>query len=140
VNIWIFGLLFLTPVFAVMAISRNRRRISTIRAATVELRIDEFGAHRVLADGREEGIDWVDLTEVEVLTSKGGPYGAAGGVVILCGDEEHGCLVPIDRLDDSGLAEALVRLPGFDMRRLLAALDEAPPKRTVCWERTAPAS
>jgi hypothetical protein len=134
-NIWIFGLLLMAPVFVVMAVSRNQRRISEIRAVTMDLRIDEFGAHRVLADGREEGVDWVELTEVDVLTAKKGPYGAAGGVVILCGDEEHGCLVPIDRLDDSGLAEALVRLPGFDMRRLLAALEEAPPKRTICWER-----
>jgi hypothetical protein len=136
-NVWVVALLLLTPVFAVMGISRNRRRVSVLRADTVELRVDEFGAHRVLADGREEGIDWVDLTGVEVLTAKGGPYGAAGGVVILCGDEEHGCLVPIDRIEDSGLAEALTRLPGFDMRRLLEALQETPPKRTVCWERAA---
>ena len=129
--------ILLTPIFAVVGISRNRRRLAAIRADTIELRIDEFGAHRVLADGREEGIDWVELTGVEVLTAKGGPYGAAGGVVILCGDEEHGCLVPIDRIEDSGLAEALTRLPGFDMRRLLAALEETPPKRTVCWERAA---
>ena len=80
----------------------------------------------MLADGREEGIDWVELTGVEVLTAKGGPYGAAGGVVILCGDDEHGCLVPIDRIEDSGLAEALTRLPGFDMRRLLEATRAGP--------------
>jgi len=137
-NVWVLGLLLFTPVFAVAAISRNQRRVAALRADTVELRIDEFGAHRVLADGREEGVDWVDLTGVEVLTAKMGPYASAGGVVILCGDEEHGCLVPIDRIDDSGLTEALSRLPGFDMRRLLAALDQKPPKRTVCWERSAP--
>jgi hypothetical protein len=137
VNIWVVALVLLAPVFAISGISRNQRRIAAMRADTTELHVDEFGARRVLADGREEGIDWVDLTGVEVVTAKGGPYGSAGGVVVLCGDEEHGCLVPIDRIEDSGLAEALTRLPGFDMRRLLAALQESPPKRTVCWERAA---
>jgi len=137
VNVWVVALLFLGPLFAVIAVSRNQRQIATLRAGTVELRIDEFGARRVLADGREEGVDWTDLTGVEVLTAKMGPYASAGGVVMLCGDDEHGCLVPIDRIEDSGLAEALVRLPGFDMRRMLAALDEKPPKRTVCWQRPA---
>jgi hypothetical protein len=137
VNVWIVALLLLGPLFALIGVSRNQRKIAALRAGTVELRIDEFGAHRVLADGREEGVDWTDLTGVEVLTAKLGPYAAAGGVVMLCGDEEHGCLVPIDCIESCGLAEALTRLPGFDMRRLLAALDEKPPKRTVCWERPA---
>jgi len=137
VNIWVMALVLMTPVVAIAAISRNQRKVAALRAGTVELRIDEFGAHRVLADGREEGVDWSDLTGVEVLTAKIGPYASAGGVVILCGDDEHGCLVPIDRIDESGLTEALTRLPGFDVRRLMAALGEKPPKRTVCWERPA---
>ncbi len=75
----------------------------------------------------------MDVTEVEVLTAKSGPHAGSGGVVIVSGDEDHGCLVPIDRLEDSGVAEALTRLPGFDSRRLVEALSEKPPKRTVCW-------
>jgi len=136
VNVWVVGMLVLTPIVAVVAITRNERRISAARAATTELRVDEFGCHRQLADGREEGVDWVDVTEVEVLTAKTGPHASAGGVVILSGDEEHGCLVPIDRLQDSGVAEQLTRLPGFDSRRLVQALAAKPPKRTVCWQRT----
>jgi hypothetical protein len=134
-NIWILAFLLLTPFFAIIAVSRNQRRLSAIRSNTAELRVDEFGVHRVLADGREEGVDWTAVTEVEVLTAKSGPHGAAGGVVIVSGDEEHGCLVPIDRLAESGLTEALTRLPGFDVQRLIAAIQEKPPKRTVCWER-----
>ena len=42
---------------------------------------------RVLADGREEGVDWVDVTEVEVLTAKSGPHADSGGVVIVAGDD-----------------------------------------------------
>jgi hypothetical protein len=136
VNVWLVGLLVLTPIVAVVAITRNERRVATARAATTELRVDEFGCRRLLADGREEGVDWVEITEVEVLTAKTGPHASAGGVVILSGDEEHGCLVPIDRLQDSGVAEQLTRLPGFDSQRLVRALSEKPPKRTVCWQRT----
>jgi hypothetical protein len=87
-------------------------------------------------DGREEGVDWVEVTEVEVLTSNSGPHAAGGGVVIVSGDETHGCLVPIDRLQDSGLAEALTRLPGFDSGQLMEALLTKPPARTVCWQRS----
>jgi len=70
-----------------------------------------------------------------VLTAKSGPHAASGGVVIVSGDEEHGCLIPLDRLDDTGVAEALTHLPGFDSRRLIEALRQKPPKRTVCWTR-----
>jgi hypothetical protein len=135
VSVWLVVGLFLTPLFILLAVNRNQRRIATVRADTVELHIDEFGARRVLADGREEAVDWVDLTSVEVLTAKTGPHKASGGVVLLCGDEEHGCLVPIDKLAESGVVEALTRLPGFDVRRLVAATEEKPPKLTVCWSR-----
>ncbi len=134
-GVWVVAFLVLTPIFVVVGVSRNQKRVATLRASTVELRADEFGVRRTLADGREEGVDWVDVTEVEVLTAKTGPHAASGGVVIVSGDEEHGCLVPIDRLEDSGVAEALTHLPGFDSRRLLEALTLKPPKRTVCWSR-----
>ena len=134
-GVWVVGFLVLAPIFVVLGILRNQKRIASARAVTVELRVDEFGLWRRLADGREEGVDWSDVSEVEVLTAKSGPHGASGGVVIVSGDEEHGCLVPIDRLEDSGVAEALTRLPGFDSRRLVDALIQKPPKRTVCWSR-----
>ena len=134
-NVWVAVLLFLGPIFVLMAVLRNQKRVSALRAQTAELRVDEFGVRRVLADGREEGVDWTEVTEVEVLTSNSGPHGAAGGVVIVSGDESHGCLVPIDRLQDSGLAAALTRLPGFDSRQLMDALVAKPPSRTVCWQR-----
>jgi hypothetical protein len=136
-NPLLLGTLLFAPFFVLMAMSRNNKKLSALRSSTTELRVDEFGVRRTLADGREEGVDWVDLTEVEVLTAKSGPHARAGGVVILSGDELHGCLVPLDRLEDSGVVEALTRLPGFESQRLVAALSEKPPKRTVCWQRTA---
>jgi len=151
VSAWVVVLLMLGPIFVVVAVVRNQKRVSTLRSATVELRVDAMGVRRVLADGREEGVDWLDVTEIEVLTTNSGPYAASGGVIIVAGDEEHGCLVPIDQLQTSGLAEALTYLPGFDMRRLLAAVTveppdpgqwnildavrTTPPARTTCWTR-----
>ena len=134
-NVWLAVALMVGPIFVLVAVTRNQRRVSALRAATAELRVDEFGVRRVLADGREEGVDWVDVTEIEVLTSASGPHAASGGVVIVAGDAEQGCLVPIDRLQDSGLAEALTHLPGFDSRQLMDALLAKPPARTVCWQR-----
>ncbi len=46
--------------------------------------------------------------------------------MIVAGDDESGCLVPLDRLEDSGLAAMLQQLPGFDGRRLTEAVDRRP--------------
>jgi hypothetical protein len=135
VNPWIAVLLMLGPIFVILAVLRNQKRISVLRSETVELRVDGFGVRRVLADGREEGVDWSDVSEVEVLTTNSGPHAATGGVVILAGDAENGCLVPIDQLQSSGLAEALTHLPGFDSIRLMDALTAKPPSRVTCWGR-----
>jgi hypothetical protein len=134
-EVWLLAMAVMVPVFGLMAVSRNRRRQATARVEAAELHVDEFGVRRRLVDGREEQLDWTDVNEVEVLTAKSGPHAKAGGVVILCGDETHGCLVPIDRLEDSGVAEALTRLPGFDSHALVAALGAKPPTRTTCWRR-----
>ena len=34
-----------------------------------------------------------------------------------------------------GVIERLHALPGFDARRLIAAMEKPPPSRTTCWER-----
>jgi hypothetical protein len=133
---WLAVLLLLGPIFVIVAVLRNQKRISRIRSETVELQVDAFGVRRVLADGREEGVDWLDVREVEVLTAKSGPHAESGGVVIVAGDELNGCLVPIDQLQTSGLAEALTHLPGFDGQRLMDAVLTKPPARITCWERS----
>ena len=135
-TIWLTVFVVLGPIFVIIAVLRNQKRLSQMRSATVELEVDVFGVRRVLADGRREGVDWLDVTEVEVLTAKSGPHAAAGGCVIVAGDEEHGCLVPIDQLQTSGLAEMLTHLPGFDGQRLMDAILVKPPSRVTCWARS----
>jgi len=134
-NVWLAVLLMLGPVFILIAVLRNQKRLSAVRSATVELRVDAFGVHRVMADGREEGVDWNDVTEVEVLTAKSGPHAASGGVVIVAGDQQSGCLIPLDQLEQSGLGAMLHQLPGFDGHRLTQAVVADPPSRTSCWVR-----
>lgn len=118
-----------------LAVLRNQSRRSALRSETVELRVDEFGARREQADGRREEVDWGELTEIEVLTAATGPYKANGGVVILAGDAERGCLVPIDAVGSSGLVDRLIALPGFDVDLFAEALQKKPPARTTCWRR-----
>jgi hypothetical protein len=131
---WLWLVLFVPPI-VFLAVARNQGRLSALRSVTVDLSVDEFGVRRELADGRQEVVDWTELTEVEVLTARTGPHRAAGGVVILAGDDSRGCLVPIDRVHESGLVEGLQRLPGFDVRRFVEALTAKPPRRTSCWQK-----
>lgn len=118
-----------------LAVGRNQARRSALRSATVDLEVGPLGVRRSLADGREERVDWDEITEVEVLTARRGPHGNAGGVVILAGDEEKGCLVPFDRLETSGVLEALTGLRGFEVGRLVEAMQKPPATRTCCWSR-----
>lgn len=122
-------------IIVFLAVMRNQSKRAALRSETVVLRVDEFGAHRELADGRTEDVDWGELTEVEILTANTGPYKHNGGVVILAGDEERGCLVPIDRVGSSGLVDRLAMLPGFDVNLFAEALQKKPPSRTTCWRR-----
>jgi hypothetical protein len=122
-------------VIAFFAVLRNQSKRSAMRSETVALELDEFGVRRELADGRWEAVDWSEVSEVEVLTAATGPYKSNGGVVIIAGDAERGCLVPIDRIGDSGLVDRLVRLPGFDVNLFAEALQKRPPTRTTCWRR-----
>jgi len=134
VNAWVL-VLFLAPLFVTLAVLRNHQRRVSSRAATVELVADGFGIRRVMADGREEGVDWSDVNEVEVVTAKKGPHGAYGGVVMIGDGDEHGVLVPFDRLEDTGALAALTTLPRFPMPAFIDAMQLDPPSRTLVWTR-----
>ncbi|MFN8038153.1 MAG: hypothetical protein U0Q07_02985 [Acidimicrobiales bacterium] len=133
-NAWVL-VLFLAPLFVTLAVLRNHQGRVASRAATVELVADGFGIRRVLADGREEGVDWSDVNEVEVVTAKKGPHGAYGGVVMIGDGGEHGVLVPFDRLEDTGALAALTTLPRFPMPAFVEAMQLDPPSRTLVWTR-----
>ena len=132
--LWVLLLVF--PFALLSAMQRNNQRLAEARAATVELRADEFGVRREMADGREEQVDWSDVNEVEVVRANRGAHKPYGGVLVLGDGDTNGCLVPLDRLDDTGIRDALPRLlPGFDKRKLEAATQKRPPARILCWRR-----
>jgi hypothetical protein len=136
VEAFVFAVLLVLPLVAIGVIGRNKQRVMQERAATVELRADEFGIRRTLADGREEQVDWSEVNEVEIVRASKGPHALYGGVMVLGDGVEKGCLVPLDQLETSGVRDALTRLlPGFEKRRLEAALAKRPPNRTTCWVR-----
>jgi hypothetical protein len=128
-------LLLIAPVAIFVAVMRNRGLQREVNASTVSLRIDEFGVHRELGDGRTEDVDWSEVQEVSVMVTNKGPHRRSGGVVVLWGNESRGCLVPIDRAGDSGLFEALPHLPGFNSHLLVEALAAKAPSQVVVWKR-----
>jgi hypothetical protein len=139
----------LLALIAAVAISKRRK---VHRATTVEVVAGEEGVRRVLADGRTEEIHWSEVTEVDVFTTRVGPHRAGGGAVVLYGDAERGCIVPLDLLAESGLMNHVHRLPGFDPATVVDALADprqeagvrgafAPRplhRTTVCWTRGDP--
>jgi hypothetical protein len=118
-----------------VALRRNHRARRDVAAATVALEVDGESVSRTLADGRHEQVRWDELVEVEVLTTSVGVHREDGVVLVLAGPGERGCLVPSRLAVEHGVIERLHALPGFDSRRLIAAMEEAPPSRTTCWER-----
>lgn len=114
--------LIFTPVFILLAMSRNQKRRAAERSATIEILADRNGVRRRLADDRTEGVAWDEVTRVEVFTTRIGPHKAAGGAVVLFGDETHGCIVPLNRLGESKLLDHIGgRLPGFVLTNLINA-------------------
>ncbi len=133
------GLLVLLGATAVVAagfaVHRNERHRRDAASATVELHADRDRVARTLADGRHEEVRWSEVEEVEVLTTKVGPHREDGVVLVIAGPGERGCLVPSRLAVEHGVIELLHALPGFDSRRLIAAMERPPPARTTCWAR-----
>jgi hypothetical protein len=114
------GVGIVLAAFVVAALARNearRRQVTTVRVD-----VGPDGARRWLSDGREESIRWDEVRVVEVMVAVRGPHRATGGVVVLSGDDEHGCLVPIDAVASSGLLERLATWPGLEVKVLADAL------------------
>jgi hypothetical protein len=118
-------LVCLSPIFIAISVSRNRRRQRAILSATVDLAVDASGAQRTLADGRTESVAWDEVTEVDVFTTRVGPHEAAGGAVVLYGDDTRGCIIPLDKVGESGLFDHVHRLPDFDFNAFVDALTAA---------------
>ena len=118
-----------------VAMRRNGGRSRAAAAATVAVHCDGESVSRTLADGRHEEVRWDDVVEVQVFTTAVGVHKDDGVGLVLGGAGEQGCLMPSRLAVEHGVIERLHALPGFDSRRLIAAMEKPPPSRTICWER-----
>ena len=132
------AVLLLALAAGVVALGVSGRRPTALlvaAAATVDLQVDRDSVSRTLADGRHEEVRWDELVEVEVLTTAVGVHKDDGVVFVLSGEGERGCLVPSRLAVEHGVIEQLHALPGFNGRRMVAAMEQPPPSRTTCWSR-----
>jgi len=120
VSPWAIGLLL--AFFLVIAVVRKESERRAELASTARLEVTSTGVERDLVDGRHEGVSWDEVQIVEVVLAAHGPHKASGGVLLLGGGAERGCLLPLDALGSSGVVTWLSQLPGFDMARLTQAL------------------
>ncbi len=114
--------LLFAPVLLVIVVVRKRAAVSRVRAATVAIEADSDGVRRTLADGRTEGVSWDEVTEVDVFRTRVGPHKPAGGGVVLYGTLERGCIVPLDKLEQSGLLAHIHHLPGIEIATIIRAV------------------
>ena len=132
------GLLFLfvtTVLFLfLLARARHERAARRAAAATTDLKADDWGVKRWMADGRYEEVSWDELQEVRALTLPKGPWDTRLRLVF-DGGGERGCIVPIEVAEQYGLLGELWRLKGFDHRRLTELLDEERAGQVVLWNR-----
>lgn len=129
------GGVVVVAVAFLFALRRSERDRRLEAAATTALEVDDREVRRMLADGRVESVGWDEIVEVEVITTKVGVHRDDGVLLVLGVDERRGCLVPSRLAAQQGVIERLSRLPGFDTRALVEAMDQPPPSRTSCWRR-----
>jgi hypothetical protein len=137
-----FFLLFLATLVLflfLLARARHERAARRAAAATTDLKADDWGVKRWLADGRFEQVAWDELQEVRALTLPKGPWDTRLRLVF-DGGGERGCIIPIDVAEQYGLLGELWRLSGFDHRRLAEVLDEERTGQEVLWSRTSATS
>jgi hypothetical protein len=118
-----------------VAMRRNGSTSRASAAATVAVHCDAESVSRTMADGRHEAVRWDEVVEVGVFTTSVGVHRDDGVVIVLHGPGDQGCLMPSRLAVEHGVIERLHALPGFDSRRLIAAMEAPPPSRSTCWER-----
>jgi hypothetical protein len=129
------GFVVLLALFVAVAVVRNEMRRARERTEAAVVEVGPLGVRRLLADGRDEEVHWDELEVVEVVRARAGPHKGSGGVLLLGAGLDRGCLVPLDRAGELGVVERLAALPGFDVARLVEAMDARPPARIVVWGR-----
>ena len=118
----------------VWLLRRVRVRLVGKGVLTEGVRVTRDAVERDLSDGRVERIEWVAVTEVEVVTPSR-RSGVDEAVIVLAGDETTGALIPWGAALEQGVLERLAALRGFDPQALVTAREAKPGTRTSVWVR-----
>jgi hypothetical protein len=95
-----------------------------------QVQLSEEGVSTVDGAGKRTHLAWSHLTEVGILTTSDGPW-TEDVYVVLKDDGGQSCLVPHARASE--LLKRLLRLPGFDHEKFIAAMGSTSEARFVCW-------
>lgn len=124
--------------FAVFAVFLLEPLILTweIRKRGEELQITDEGVLRRLARGDSEFVRWSDLREISIVITQGVNL-SEEYVFVLAGTGTSGVLVGQRLATRHDLVSHLIKLPGFDHRRIDEALSQPLNQRALLW-RAAP--
>lgn len=130
----------LAAVAVVLAVGRWGRDRRHGGSRTVTVRVARGHIERDLRDGRAESVALSSAVQVEIVRTPVPTADGARAFVLLAEsldeDDPRGCLVPLGVGWDDALLDALVRLPGFDLRAWASARDRPHPGREIVWRRS----
>jgi hypothetical protein len=107
-----------------------------IRKRGEELQITDEGILRRLARGDSEFVRWSDLREISIVVTQGVNL-SEEYVFVLAGTGSSGVLVGQRLATRHDLVSHLIKLPGFDHRRIDEAMSSPVNQRVLLW-RAAP--
>jgi hypothetical protein len=107
-----------------------------IRKRGEELQITDEGVLRKLARGDSEFVRWSDLREISLVVTQGVNL-SEEYVFVLAGTGTSGVLVGQRLATRHDLVSHLIKLPGFDHRRIDEAISSPVNQRVLLW-RAAP--
>jgi hypothetical protein len=107
-----------------------------IRKRGEELQITDEGILRRLARGDSEFVRWSDLREISIVVTQG-VASSEEYVFVLAGTGSSGVLVGQRLATRHDLVSHLIKLPGFDHRRIDEAMSSPVNQRVLLWRAAA---
>ena len=98
------------------------------------VQFDDVGVRLEIGNGKDEQVAWDALLEVDILTTRDGPY-AEDLFFVLTGGGDTRCVVPLSATKGNGLLAHLKKLPGFDNEAVSQAMKSTTKGMVVCWRR-----
>ena len=121
-------------VLGLVALATRRLGMARSGRSTGESRasvsVTSEGVSAVDGRGTRMQVAWSGLVEVGILTTSDGPWGEDVYVVLKDERGQH-CIVPHGLASE--LLKRVLRLPGFDHEKFIAAMGSTREAKFVCW-------